>query len=70
MGASPAVFAGPALDLLGPSQSARGGHAGWEGPAASPCGSGAELTVLGQGLGPAELHLGNPDLGPFSNCTH
>lgn len=47
---------GAPCSLLGPSQRPWRTH-GVGGPTASPCGSGAEPTVLGQGLGPAELHL-------------
>lgn len=47
---------GAPCSLLGPSQCPWRTH-GVGGPTASPCGSGAEPTALGQGLGPAGLHL-------------
>ena len=58
---------GAPCSLLGLGQCPRRTH-GVGGPTASPCGGGAELTALGQGLGPAELHLRTLIWAPSPNA--
>ena len=59
---------GAPCSLLGLGQCPWRTAIGVGGPTASPCGGGAEPTALGQGLGPAELHLRTLIWAPSPNA--